>query len=283
MIHNAIILRIFLWLKVRMRIAIVVIMMLFLESCAIFGAPTELDDTKGMSADRIYALASEKLTDKDYEKAIGYLKKLESRFPNGKYAAQAQLDMAYAYYKKEDAAQCVSTVERFIKLHPNHPNLDYAYYLKGVAYFKQRGLIEKATFQDISDRDPKVLTQSFLAFKDLLTLYPETRYGKDATERMIYLKNKLADHELHVARHYMKVKAYVASLNRAKYVIETYPDSNFVEEALVIMISAYDNLGMNDFKEDNLRILKQNYPNSSMFTKGKDTKKQDWWKFWDKD
>jgi len=266
-----------------MRIAIVIIMMLFLESCAIFGAPTELDDTKGMSADRIYALASEKLTDKDYEKAIGYLKKLESRFPNGKYAAQAQLDMAYSYYKKEDAAQCVSTVERFIKLHPNHPNLDYAYYLKGVAYFRQRGLIEKATFQDISDRDPKVLTQSFLAFKDLLTLYPETRYGKDATERMIYLKNKLADHELHVARHYMKMKAYVAALNRAKYVIETYPDSNFVEEALVIMISAYDNLGMNDFKEDNLRILKQNYPNSSMFTKGKDTKKQDWWKFWDKD
>ena len=266
-----------------MRIATVVIMMLFLASCAIFGPPTELDDTKGMSADRIYALASEKLADKDYEKAIGYLKKLESRFPNGKYAAQAQLDMAYAYYKKEDPAQCVSTVERFIKLHPNHPNLDYAYYLKGVAYFKQRGLVEKATFQDISDRDPKVLTQSFLAFKDLLTLYPDTRYGKDATERMIYLKNKLADHELHVARHYMKVKAYVAALNRAKYVIETYPDSNFVEEALVIMISAYDNLEMNDLKEDNLRILKQNYPNSSMFSKGRDTKKKDWWKFWDND
>ncbi len=100
---------------------------------------------------------------------------------------------------------------------------------------------------------------------------------------MIYLKNKLADHELHVARHYMKVKAYVAALNRAKYVIESYSDSNFVEEALVIMISAYDNLGMNDLKEDNLKILKQNYPNSSMFTKGKDTKKQDWWKFWDRD
>jgi len=283
MIHNAIILRIFLWLKVRMRIAIVVIMMLFLGSCAIFGPPTELDDTKGMSADRIYTLASEKMADKDYKKSVEYLKKLESRFPNSKYGAQAQLDMAYAYYKQDDAAQCVSTVERFIKIHPNHPNLDYAYYLKGVAYFKQRGLIEKATFQDISDRDPKILKQSFLAFKDLLTLYPDTRYGKDATERMIYLKNKLADSELHVARHYMKVKAYVAALNRAKYVIETYPDSNFIEEALVLTISAYDNLGMNDFKEDNLRILKQNYPNSSMFTRGKDAKKQDWWKFWDKD
>jgi outer membrane protein assembly factor BamD len=266
-----------------MRIAIVVIMMLFLEACAIFGPPTELDDTKGLSPSRIYEMASEKMADRDFEKAIGYLKKLETRFPNSKYAAQSQLDMAYAYYKKEDAQLCVSTAERFIKLHPNHPNLDYAYYLKGVAYFKQRGLIEKATFQDISDRDPKVLTQSFLAFKDLLSLYPDTHYGRDATERMIYLKNKLADHELHVARHYMKVKAFVAALNRAKYVIETYPDSNFVEEALVITISAYDSLGMNDLKEDNLRILKQNYPNSSMFNMGKDTKKQDWWKFWDKD
>ena len=235
-----------------MRIGIVVIMMLFLGSCAIFGPPTELDDTKGMSAERIYEKASERMTDRDYKKSVEYLKKLESRYPNSKYGAQAKLDMAYAYY------------------------------LKGVAYFKERGIVEKATFQDISDRDPKVLRQSFLAFKDLLTLYPNTRYGKDATERMIYLKNKLADHELHVARHYMKVKAYVAALNRAKYVIESYPDSNFVEEALVIIISAYDNLGMNDLKEDNLRILKQNYPNSSMFTKGKDTKKQDWWKFWDK-
>jgi outer membrane protein assembly factor BamD len=252
-----------------MRIGIVVIMMLFLASCAIFGPPTELDDTKGLSAERIYEKASEKMTDRDYKKSIEYLKKLESRYPNSKYGAQAKLDMAYAYYKQQDAAQCVSTVERFIKIHPNHPNLDYAYYLKGVAYFKERGIVEKATFQDISDRDPKVLRQSFLAFKDLLTLYPNTRYGKDATERMIYLKNKLANHELHVARHYMKVKAYVAALNRAKYVIESYPDSSFVEEALVIMISAYDNLGMNDLKEDNLRILKQNYPNSSMFTKGK--------------
>lgn len=266
-----------------MRIATALIMMLFLSSCAIFGPPTELDDTKGMNAQRIYELASEKMSDKDYKKAVEYLKKLESRYPNSKYGAQAQLDMAYAYYKQEDAAQCVSTVERFIKLHPNHPNLDYAYYLKGVAYFKQRGLIEKATFQDISDRDPNVLRESFLAFKNLLTLYPDTRYGKDATERMIYLKNKLADHELHVARHYMKVKAYIAALNRAKYVIENYADSNFVEEALVIMISAYDYLGMTDLKEDNLKILKQNYPNSAIFNKGQDTKKQDWWKFWDRD
>ncbi len=266
-----------------MRITIIVIMMLFLESCAIFGPPTELDDTKGLSAESIYEKASDRMTSNDFKKAIEYLKKLDSRYPNSKFGAQAKLDIAYAYYKQEDAAQCVSSIDRFIKIYPNHPNLDYAYYLKGVAYFKQRGVLDKVTFQDISDRDPKILKQSFLAFKDLLTLYPNSRYGKDATERMIYLKNKLADHELHVASHYMKVNAYVAALNRAKFVIETYPDSNFVEEALVIAISAYDSLGMNDLKEDNLRILKQNYPDSSMFTKGKDTKKQDWWKFWERD
>ena len=109
-----------------MRILTVVIMMLFLESCAIFGPPTELDDTKGLSAERIYEKASERMASNDYKKAVEYLKKLESRYPNSKFGAQAQLDMAYAFYKQEDAAQCVSTVERFIKVHPNHPNLDYA-------------------------------------------------------------------------------------------------------------------------------------------------------------
>ncbi len=266
-----------------MRIGLIIIMMLFLVSCAIFGPPTELDDTKGLSAERIYEKASERMTSKDYKKAVEYLKKLESRYPNSKFGAQAKLDMAYAYYKQEDAAQCVSTVERFIKIYPNHPNLDYAYYLKGVAYFKQRSIIDKVTFQDISDRDTKVLRQSFLAFKDLLTLFPNTAYGADATERMIYIKNKLADYELHVARHYMRVKAYVAALNRAKFVIENYSDSNFIEEALVIIISAYDNLGIDDLKEKNLRILKQNYPDSLILNNGKDTNKKDWWKFWDKD
>jgi outer membrane protein assembly factor BamD len=266
-----------------MRIAIVIIMMLLMQACSIFGPPTEFDKTKGLSAQKIYDLASEKTSQRDYIGAIEYLKKLESRFPNSKFGNQAQIDIAYSYYKLDRPEECITQLERFIKIHPNHPNLEYAYYLKGVAYFKERGIVNKLSAQDISDRDPSVLKKSFLAFKDLLTLYPDTRYAKDSKERMMYLKNKLADHELHVARHYMKVKAYVAALNRAKFVIETYADSNFIEEALVIMISAYDNLGMNDLKEDNLRVLKQNYPDSSMFTKGKDTKKEDWWKFWDRD
>jgi outer membrane protein assembly factor BamD len=266
-----------------MRICIVVIMMLFLQACAILGPPTELDDTKGNSVEKIYDKASQKMTDRDYRKAIDYLKKLESRFPNSKYAAQAQLDTAYLHYKLEESAQAVSAAERFIKIHPNHPNLDYAYYIKGVAYFRQRGITEKISQQDISDRDPKTLYSSFLAFKDLVTLFPESKYSKDAKERMIYLKNKLADHELHAARYYMNIKAYVAALNRAKYVLENYPNSSFTEEALVLSISAYDYLEMNDLKEDTIRVLKQNFPESHIFNQGKDTKKKDWWKFWDKD
>jgi outer membrane protein assembly factor BamD len=266
-----------------MRIALTFICMILIQACSVFGPPTEFDKTKGMYPEQIYNLATEKTSQRDYIAALELLKKIESRFPNSKFGTQAQLDIAYSYYKLDRTEECISQLDRFIKIHPNHPNLEYAYYLKGVAYFKERGVVDKLTVQDISDRDPNILKKSFLAFKDLLTLYPNSRYIKDATERMIYLKNKLADHQLHVARHYMKVKAYVAALNRAKYVIEIYSDSNFVEEALVIMISAYDNLGMNDLKEDNLRILKQNYPNSIMFTKGKEIKKQDWWKFWDKD
>jgi outer membrane protein assembly factor BamD len=266
-----------------MRFTIVIIMLLFLQACAILGPPTEFDDTKGNSAEKIYEKASEKMSERDYQKAIDYLKKLDTRFPNSKFATQAQLDTAYLYYKLENSAQAVSAAERFIKIHPNHPNLDYAYYIKGVAYFRQRGITEKISFQDISDRDPKTLNSSFLAFKDLVTLFPESRYAKDAKERMVYLKNKLADHELHAARYYMKIKAYVAALNRAKYVLENYPNSSYTEEALVLSISAYDQLEMNDLKEDTIKILKQNFPDSQMFHQGKEAKKKDWWKFWDKD
>ena len=128
-----------------------------LSGCSIFGAPTELDDTKGWQADRIYQEGEDRMTDKDYDKAIGYFQKLESRFPHGKYAAQAQLEIAYAQYKKQDPVSCVAAAERFIKLHPNHPNVDYAYYLKGLATFNERGFVEKYTAQEISDRDPKTL------------------------------------------------------------------------------------------------------------------------------
>jgi outer membrane protein assembly factor BamD len=259
----------------------IALLALFLQACALFGDPTELDDTKGWQADRIYAAGAEKMQDKDYDKAIGYFQKLESRFPHGVYATQAQLEIAYAHYKKQDPISCVAAADRFIKLHPNHPNVDYAHYLKGLASFSERGFVEKYTAQEISDRDPKALKLSFAAFKELTDRYPKSRYFKDATQRMIYLVNALSQHEMHVARYYMKRQAYLAALNRAKYVLEYYPNSLAVEEALVISISAYDYMDLTDLKDDSLRILKTNYPQNPMVL-GKATEDEKiWWKFWE--
>ena len=254
---------------------------LFLNACAIFGDPTELDDTKGWQAERIYQAGEERMIDKDYDKAIGYFQKLESRFPHGKYATQAQLEIAYAYYKKNDPISCVAAAERFIKLHPNHPNVDYAYYLKGLATFNERGIIEKYTLQEISDRDPKTLKLSFASFKELTDRYPKSRYFKDSTQRMVYLVNSLSQHELHVARYYMKRQAYLAALNRAKYVLEYYPNSNSVEEALVISVSAYDYMGLDDLKQDTVRVLKTNYPQNPLVTGKVVEDERVWWKFWE--
>lgn len=264
-----------------MKYILILMFALLLNACAIFGDPTELDDTKGWTAERIYQEGQAKMQDKDYEKAIVYFGKLESRYPNGRFAAQAQLETAYAYYKKQEPVLCVAAAERFIKLHPNHPNIDYAYYLKGLAVFNERGIIEKLSEQQISDRDPRSLRDSFATFKELVTRYPNSKYTKDATQRMVYLAQSLSEHELHVARYYMKRQAYLAAINRTKYVLEYYPQSTSVEEALVIMISAYDLMDLQDLKKDTLRILQINYPNSPMLGKGVPTDERVWWKFWE--
>lgn len=261
--------------------AFILIGALALSACAIFGNPNPPDETKGWSEQRLYAAGQEKMVDKNFDKAIEYFQKLEARYPHGIYATQAQLEVAYAYYKKSEPVLCLSAIDRFIKLHPNHPNLDYAYYLKGLATFNERGIIEKYTKQEINDRDPKTLRVSFNAFKELVERFPTSRYHKDATQRMIYLVNTLAMHEMHVARYYMQRKAYVAALNRARYVLETYPNSSSVEDALVTLVSAYDAMDLTDLKNDTLRILKTNYPENPMITGKINEDEKVWWKFWE--
>lgn len=261
--------------------AFILITALALSACAIFGNPNPPDETKGWAEQRLYAAGQEKMADKNYDKAIDYFKKLEARYPHGVYATQSQLEVAYAYFKKSEPVLCLSAVDRFIKLHPNHPNLDYAYYLKGLATFNERGIIEKYTKQEINDRDPKTLRVSFNAFKELVERFPNSRYAKDATQRMIYLVNTLAMHEMHVARYYMQRKAYVAALNRTRYVLETYPNSSSVEGALVTMVSAYDAMDLTDLKNDTLRILKTNYPENPMIIGKINEDEKIWWKFWE--
>lgn len=261
--------------------AFILIAAISMSACAIFGNPNPPDETKGWSEQKLYATGQEKMADRNFDKAIEYFQKLESRYPHGVYATQAQLEVAYAYYKKTEPVLCISALDRFIKLHPNHPNLDYAYYLKGLATFNERGFMEKSTGQEINDRDPKTLKVSFSAFKELTERFPTSRYYKDATQRMVYLVNALALHEMHVAHYYMQRKAYVAALNRAHYVLETYPNSVAIEDALVTMISAYDSMELNDLKADTLRILKTNYPENPMVTGKINQDEKIWWKFWE--
>lgn len=263
-----------------MKYILILTFALLMNGCALFGPPTELDDTRGWTPQRIYEEASIKMRDKDYETALKYFGKLESRYPNGRFAAQAQLETAYAHYKKGDPILCVAAADRFIKLRPNHPNVDYAYYLKGLAVFSERGIIEKFTEQELSDRDPRALRDAFSTFKDLVNRYPESRYAKDAKQRMVYLTNNLAQHEMFVARYYMERKAFVAAANRAKHTIEYYPQSNAIEEALVILVSAYDYMQLLDLKNDTLRILQKNYPDSQMLNPNAPKEQRTWWKFW---
>jgi outer membrane protein assembly factor BamD len=206
--------------------------------------------------------------------------KLESRFPYGIYAQQAQLEVAYAHYKDKEPAAAVAAAERFIKLHPNHPSVDYAYYLKGLINFNDDlGFLGKYTGQDMSERDPKAAREAFAAFRDLITRFPESRYRRDAIQRMNYLVNTLASHEIHVARYYMKRGAYVAAANRAQYSLKNYPQAPANEEGLLIMVNAYDKLGMTDLRNDAERVMKTNFPDSK-YLSGKGINTVPWWQLW---
>lgn len=243
--------------------------------------PELADETKGWSAQKLYAEAKSNLNDRNYEQAIKLYEKLESRYPHGRFAQQAQIEIAYAYYKDSEPAQAIAAAERFIKLHPNHPNVDYVYYLRGLANFNDDlGWLGYISGQDLTERDPKAAREAFEAFKDLVTRFPDSKYTPDAIARMNYLVNALAAHEVHVARYYMKRGAYVAAANRAQIALKTYPQAPANEEGLVILVRAYDALGMKDLRDDAERVLKKNFP-ESQYLKG-DPRKAGvpWWQFW---
>jgi outer membrane protein assembly factor BamD len=239
------------------------------------------DETKGWSAQKLYAEAKDNLNDGNYEKAIKYYEKLEARYPYGRYAQQAQLEIAYAYYKDNEPAQAVTAAERFIKLQPNHPNVDYAYYLKGLANFNgDLGWLGYVSGQDLTERDPKAAREAFDAFKDLVNRFPDSKYTPDAIARMNYLVNALASHEVHVARYYLKRGAHVAAANRAQTALKTYPQAPANEEGLVILVKAYDALGMKDLRDDAERVLKTNFPDSKYMKGDPRRASTPWWQIW---
>ena len=250
----------------------------FATGCGLL--PDQIDETAGWSANKLYAEAKTAMSDGAFDKAVKYFEKLEARYPYGRFAQQAQIETAYAYYKQQEKALAIAACDRFIRLHPNHPNVDYMYYLKGLVNFNEDlGLIGHISFQDLTERDPKAAQEAFESFKALVNSFPESKYAKDAALRMAYLVNALASLEVHVARYYMKRGAYVAAVNRAQTAIKTYPDAPANEEALFIMVKAYDQLGMNDLRDDAERVMRKNFPGSEYYKRGID-KDTPWWKLW---
>jgi len=242
--------------------------------------PEVKDETIGWSANKLYTSAKEAMSEGGYTQAIKYFEKLESRYPYGRFAQQAQIDIAYSYWKDNEIPSAIAACDRFIKLHPNHPNVDYVYYLRGLVNFNEDlGLLAVVSQQDMTERDPKGARESFDSFKELVTRFPDSKYTPDAILRMKYLVNALALLEVHVARYYMKRNAYVAAVNRAQYALKNYPEAPATEEALFIMVKAYDLMGMNDLRDDSERIMRKNYPNSVYYTRGLE-REVPWWKLW---
>ncbi|NMM37745.1 MAG: outer membrane protein assembly factor BamD [Glaciimonas sp.] len=255
-----------------------VFLALSISACSLL--PEKIDETKAWSASKLYSEARDELASGNYDKSVQYFEKLESRYPFGTYAQQAQLEIAYAHYRQADQPLALAATERFIKLHPNHPNVDYAYYLRGLINFNDRvSAFNFLSRQDATERDPKAAREAFNAFKQLVERFPDSTYTPDAIARMKYLVNAMAQYEVHVANYYYKRGAYLAAANRAQYAIKEYREAPALEEALFIMVRSYDALGMTELRNDAERVMKKNYPNS-VYYRGGPVEENPWWKLW---
>lgn len=246
-----------------------------LGGCGLFSGKN--DPKKEWGPQDYYNAAKDELSSNNWQAAIKLFEQLESKYPFGRFAQQAQLETAYAYYKDNETAQCITALERFLKQHPNHANVDYALYLKGLANFKEDlGPLARIVSQDLADRDPKAARESFEVFKELVTRFPESRYSSDARQRMAYLVDAIARHEIHVAQYYLRRGAFLAAVNRAQDVIVRFPNAPTRKEALEVMVEGYDRMGMVDLRDDAKRVLAKNYPAVSV----DDVGRKSWWKFW---
>ncbi|RYF75404.1 MAG: outer membrane protein assembly factor BamD [Comamonadaceae bacterium] len=242
---------------------------------------TPVDQTANWSPNKIYSEAKDEASSGAFDKAVPLYEKLEGRAAGTPLAQQAQLDKAYAQYRAGEKAASVATLDRFMKLHPASPAMDYAMYLKGIVNFNDDlGMFSFLTRQDLSERDQKAAKESFESFKELVGRFPDSRYAPDARLRMNYIVNSLAQYEVHVARYYYGRGAYLAAINRAQLALADYREVPALEEALYIMVRSYDALGMNDLRDDAQRVLSQNYPQSVYMTRGFKGKDDPWWKMW---
>ncbi len=239
------------------------------------------DITATWSPNKIYAEAKDEAKSGAWDKAIPLFEKLEGRAAGTPLAQQAQLEKAFAQYKANEPAQALATLDRFKKLHPASPGMDYALYLQGLINFNDSlGLFGFIARQDLSERDQNAAKESFEAFKELAARFPDSRYTPDARARMTYIVNSLAQYEVHVARYYYSRDAYVAAINRAQTAVTDYQNVPAAEEALYIMVLSYDALGMTQLRDDTKRVMEKNYPKSEYLARGFKAKDSPWWKMW---
>ena len=257
-------------LKVK-KVYMVLILSILTTGCGLFGDDEDDSEFAGLSTEaQFYERALDQLNGQNFRAAISTYQALESRFPFGRYAEQSQIEIVYAYYRNEDMEAARAAADRFIRLHPESENIDYAYYMKGLSSFTDgSGLFSRFLPIDHTKRDPGRAQESFSDFAQLLALYPDSPYSGDARSRMIYLRNNLAQYEIHVADYYTERRAYIAALRRAQYVVENFQGTPAVADGIAIMVECYLRLGLNDLADTSLALLKENYPeHASIDTSG---------------
>ena len=253
---------------------LLVLSMLGLVLC-VSGCRKDKDFQGEMSAEDLYQQANESMNNSNWGRAIGAYKALQTRYPFGRYTEQSMLDLAYSFFKAGQPENALSTLDRFIRTYPAHPSVDYAYYLKGLVNYQQNiGFLEKIMPDRVSDRDQSVARDAFLDFSELIRRFPDSRYVADARQRMIFLRNNLAAYEITVAQYYMRRKAYIAAANRARYALETYPNTPQNAEALIVLHRAYSKLELPDLAEGSMAVLALNFPDN-YYVLGK-KKKRSW-------
>jgi outer membrane protein assembly factor BamD len=239
-------------------LVLVALLLSALTGCSMFKGPVE--NQEKWSVERFYQEAQRAMKAEDYKLAVERFEGLISHFPFGPYAQQAQLDIAYAYYKYNEPDSAVAAADQFIKLYPRNEHVDYAYYIKGLSRFPQWDFLERTFDLDLAQRDQQSLRDSFRDFAELTQRFPASRYAEDARQRMIFLRNALARNEMNAAQFYLQKGAYAAAANRAKYIVEHYDRTPAVPGALKLMAQAYDHLGMAKLAEDARRVLELNFP-----------------------
>lgn len=244
------------------------------------GSTAKEDPNSQAALDKLYADAKDDLNAGSYDRAIKTLEKIEGRAAGTPMGQQATLDLAWAYYRTAERAQAIATLDRFIKLNPSSPAMDYALYMKGIVNFNEDlGLFGRLANQDVSERDQQASREAVLAFRQLIEQFPESKYTPDATTRVNFITNTLAAYEIHVARYYFNRKAYVAAANRAQSAVAEFQHAPGIEEALFIMSESYDKLGLTQLRDDARRVLDKNFPNSE-YASGGAKRKKPWWQLW---